>query len=174
MRKAWRMRLEEVQHQVAEWGTVKGPMGTLINHLYTISWLPLGPDKWQDHEGETWQLDPDDSSRDWSPLVQALKEACIRLLGHKAAQHRNGSGLQHGYDLSMTKRHLRKLADQGNYKARGALLAATVGGCWPPARLHQAGLIPTAQCACGHPLADDFHGIWDCPLLETKIQNKYR
>ena len=133
-------------------------MSTAICNLNRIGWSTCSPNKWKDPFGQTWENAHDTRKLNHHSLNEALGKSVLKTLLQKASSHRHGQGLQNGVDLLVHKKHLAKLAADGNYKARGLLLAAATGGLWPNARVHEAYPEVSQECdLCGGPIQDEAH-----------------
>eukprot|EP00973_Karenia_brevis_P041811 5788475-Karenia_brevis.AAC.1 len=60
-----------------------------------------------------------------------LEEARINLLWAQASQHRHGSGMEHGVDLTVTNKHYNWYIKQGKMSQAGALMVVFTGALWP-------------------------------------------
>ena len=92
---------------------VKGPIGAVIATLYSGGWEPEQPGKWKDPEGQQWEIDylnPDLVG----DIEETFEEHYEKQIWKKAAKHHCGSGLQHGADLTVVKKHLRAWRKRGS------------------------------------------------------------
>eukprot|EP00973_Karenia_brevis_P016691 2286149-Karenia_brevis.AAC.1 len=67
-----------------------------------------------------------------------LEEARIQHLWTIAAQHRHGSGMEHGLDLTLTTKHYNDYIKQGKMSQAGAFMAVYTGAPWPGDRLESS------------------------------------
>eukprot|EP00973_Karenia_brevis_P093075 12415529-Karenia_brevis.AAC.1 len=75
-----------------------------------------------------------------------LEEARIQLLWTKAAQHRQGAGMEHGLDLTLTTKDYNWYIKQGKMSQAGALMAVYTGALWPGDRLEESDYIYKCPC----------------------------
>eukprot|EP00974_Lingulodinium_polyedra_P064359 6216314-Lingulodinium_polyedra.AAC.1 len=68
--------------------------------MISIGWQPVAPHVWKDPEGEKWEF----IGRLHREFLDYVRETAERRVWAKAALHRNGEGLEQGFDvLSATK-----------------------------------------------------------------------
>ena len=142
------------------WSKVTGPLGATISVLLDLGWGPARPDLW---------FSPSPSSRRWDigetngPLLAAIACSASQQVWQHASKHWSGAGLQDGADLTVARRHLKKLADTEAGALRGLGLAVVTAAMWPRARQVQDGKADNATCLrCGAGTEDDFHVVWGC------------
>ena len=147
------------------WAKVRGPMAALITTLAEFGWRAPTPCSWIQPSGVRWVLDPArESARSLiGHFVDALEADSEALQWRRASQHLAGSGLEEGADLSVTKRHLVRLARKQRHQEAGMLTCVATASCWTEARRADAGYIDNATCpACGETDETLPHRSWYC------------
>ena len=91
----WRMKIDFFTSSMP-WSKVKGPLGATIGTLDSIGWNPITPHKWLDSHGDVWKYM---EGACHTQMIREMKEQIEVRLWTRAAQHRNGNGLQNGADL---------------------------------------------------------------------------
>ena len=122
-----------------------------------------------DHKGNKWAFQE-------GPFVfptafyQALRDAIYLQACQVAAQHRNGEGLEAGFDLSAVHTFLGQLTRKEWYQTRGLLQAIVTGGLWPDQRLHEIKPQATSgRCRfCGKGPETEAHLAWWCEVIQAK------
>ena len=91
-------------------------MSAVIATMLELNWSFEGTCKWIDGEGTILQAEPDAirSDTDWAAFYGAVDASVSRQLWEKAAQHRNGLGLQEGADFVQIRKHFNRLKTVGN------------------------------------------------------------
>ena len=85
-----------------------------------------------DHKGEAWRPNDAVTRIDFQEEIEAVR---IKEIWRKASEHRGGSNMTKGVDLSVAQRHYKGLVCAGKDKEAGALMTICTGACWSPARL---------------------------------------
>jgi len=85
-------------------------MGATIAQLDTIGWNPVSPFKWINHKMEAWACTPGTSG---IPIIREMTEHLKTLMWKRAADHRNGKGLELGGDLTVAEKHMKYLKNKG-------------------------------------------------------------
>jgi hypothetical protein len=140
-------------------------MGATIATLDHIQWNPVSPVTWLDRQGDRWEYQPGTSAK---PILDDIKTDIEADLWRKAAQHRNGAGLQEGVDMTVIKKHLKYFKKKELNAEAGLLTLVAAGGLWPKERKFgtQPPMVDNPFCPdCTGEVQDDFHLFWGCPAL---------
>ena len=145
------------------WKMVKGPMAATIATLYDLGFDPLMPDKWITPHKVVWNYNDEYVQENTQFYKDLLLEYVNDQSWKKAAEHRNGAGLEKGADFTVIRKHLACL-EKNDMCGKAALLRkAAVAGMWPRQRAHEANLVRQSTCPrCGKYPETEFHRIWQC------------
>ena len=123
-----------------------------------MGWRPTALNMWIDHNNEVWRLDLD---APLAPLRRALSARLFQLTWVKAAEHRNGRGLEDGPDLHAarglylsTHRRAPALANQ--------MLRIWAGGWWDEQRTSERYGGSSVCRRCQAETGEPFHHVWHC------------
>ena len=82
--------------------------------------------------------------------IRELEEIREQQLWTEASNHRYGSGLEHGCDLTAIKKYYHHLVQQGHSSKAGLLMCIAAGGLWPQGRKAECGLMEADRNVCPH------------------------
>ena len=171
MRNIWNKALPKL-HTPSRWKRAKGPLTALICTLIDIGFNPMSPDCWTDPQGEEWRFNDELAEMNVKDYGKQILKFVGKNLWEKAGEHRNGGGLQGGADLTVLKRHIEHLEENGMKGKAGMLRKAACAAIWPLQRIHAAGCIDSPIChRCGNANEDDFHRIWECEANEELFKD---
>ena len=156
-------RLKKVDIR-ARWKARRGIIGSLILQLWEMGWDAPTPTTWTDSEGDTWAMGQGYEA-DPTDVIDHMMKDVQKKIWIKAAQHRNGKGLEEGADMTDIKKQLNNLQKKSRHQEFGALLVSVCAGTWTGARKAEI-FGGEGVCKCGKP-DTDFHRLWeDCEEKE--------
>ena len=86
--------------------------------MQDIGWVMPGPDVLIEPGGQRWEFGGDNMIMG-EELMDVIEEGLRKAIWWRAANHRNGEGLEGGMDGTVLKKHSRVLQDTGNEEKRG-------------------------------------------------------
>ena len=105
--------MSRYRFQEQGWASFSGPLGGTVGTLSNLGWIPKGPQRWISQAGVLW--DPTDVARR-PDLLAAIHEDAISTLWSRAAVHRNGTGLEKGWDHTVYRQLKKRWRNQGKFQ----------------------------------------------------------
>eukprot|EP00973_Karenia_brevis_P049863 6923864-Karenia_brevis.AAC.1 len=101
-------------------------------------------------------------------MVEVFEKALQQSQWERAAEHRNGEGLQQGADMYVVKQIHRQLKRDGYDNEAGMLKVIARGGLWLNQRKAEAGYQCNPICPlCKQEAEDEEHLFWRCPVAKA-------
>ena len=169
VRRAWEHQKESHTHS-RRWQKVKGPMGAVIATLADLGWQPHTPTRWEDHEGEVWEIDPQRPGV-VPQVLERVQERCRRLAWRKASEFYCGQGIGEAADLTALQALRAARLKAGDCKGAGLVELVAQGAGWPPARRASIGEAISDRCEfCRSTAVGTLrHQAWQCPVIMAGI-----
>jgi len=177
-----RQRIKEVWLQLraqyragAGWGKVTGPISAMVKMLIDLGWDPIAPHVWVDPQGGRWQY----SGAGTSEFLRNFKATVQDTVWRRAAQQRNGGGLQRGFSATLAEGAVRALENEARASpgimqpdtVRSLAHVVMAAGTWPYQRRFAAQRVSDPTCPrCGLAPEDDLHRFWQCPANQQLQQ----
>ena len=127
--------------------------------LKDVAWEPKAPDHWTSPDGRDWELgdEPGGQRIFYAAFIKSIQEQKWT----QAAKHHLGQGLVRIPDLTVPRKFLKRLRNQGKYAEAGMALTIMSGGLWTNVRSYDEGYVCSRLCpACGLELDTEMHRGW--------------
>ena len=160
-------RLTERLRVKSRWSRVSGHMAAVIATLLDISWKPLEPLKWEDSQGDIWEIDPEAPEAAYQ-LRALLTQQISMAIWKRAAKHYCGAGLEQGADLTSSRKHCRWWERNAMPGHAALSLTWAQGAMWTRSRKSQCGYNVQELCPrCNRAVDTPFHQVWECKHNES-------
>jgi len=162
LRRSWHFIRARLRGTQVPWRDVRGPIGTCIQVLSDLKWVPWHPDQWRE---------PEPSPLAWGyvsgaspfPLFQAITDTVHSQLCATASRHFLGKGYEHGVDMTVAKKLTRKAEKLGDQATVGLIRTVATASFWPRQRKFDCGLVHSPLCTrCGRQPETSKHRYWEC------------
>ena len=169
----WRSAVGRLQDPNCRWSKVGGHLAAVVATLMDKGWQPHRPDKWEDPQGQLWELDLQ-SDICGQQLAKVLTHSFVAAVWKRGRVGRCASGAQGGVDWKATLKYHGGLVAKGEHKQAGIVGMVLQAGCWLEQRRQQAGYHADGICeACKLAPGTEWHAFWECPeATRSPLQEK--
>ena len=170
MAAAWetaKAKLDKIA-QGHRWVAVRGIVSATICTLLDLGWQPSKANTWEDATGGVWEATEAPPGGDCDLAEQVAIDAHAPFWRRMEC---HTSGLSRAPDLTVYRKHRRRLERRRDWRMRGLLDTVATAAVWPAQRRHHADNAISPMCPrCGKAEESELHRVWQCSHNYTQAK----